>query len=220
MSARPIWAAEGPPWLLADQLWQRWMVAAGDAFRAGRRARAAALWREAGAMAASFAAGDPRMAASLDALANAEGEDGRRRLLQALEAWRRAGAWVEAMAVTERARSSLFHQRLAGRHAEVWPELRRRRARKLLAAGRAATAARRAALAGERAAVEEALARRRDAFGARESGAAAMAAWLGVAVAGPVSERFRERPPPGRDDEARLYGAALLAPVCLAARRA
>ena len=220
MSAKPIWAAEaatgGQPWRLADELWQRWMVAAREAFRGGQAARAGALWRAAGDMAASFSRGDPRTAASLDALANACGrESGRRELLlRALEAWALAGAWVEAMAVTERARSSLFHQRLATRHAGAWPDILRRRQRRTLAAGRAATAARLASLTGESAAVREALALRRDAFGERESGAAAMAAWLGEPVAGPIGDRFLERPPTGRDDEARLLAAALLAPAC------
>lgn len=178
----------------------------------------AGLWHEAGEAAQGFAAGDPRRAASLDALGSCalrEGrEDAARELwCRALDAWTEAEAWVEAMAVVEGARSSTFHVRLAGRHPGAYPEIVRLRHRRTLAAGRAATAANLAARDGDREALEAALVARCAAFGARESGAAAIAARLGRPVGERIVDRFAERPPVRDDDERRLYAAALLAPV-------
>jgi hypothetical protein len=85
----------------------------------------------------------------------------------------------------------------------------------MLAAGRAGTMARRAALDGDIENMRTALNQRRDAFGHRESDAAAMAAWLREPIAETPVHRFADLPPKQRDDTARLYGATLLAPVIL-----
>ena len=178
----------------------------------------AGLWHEADEAAQGFAAGDPRRAASLDALASRALRDGRENEARdvwrrALQAWSEAEAWVESMAVVEGARSSTFHVRLAGRHPGAYPEIVRLRHRRTLAAGRAGTAANLAARDGDREALEAALVARSAAFGARESGAAAIAALLGRPLRERVVDRFAERPPVRDDDERRLYSAALLAPV-------
>lgn len=178
----------------------------------------AGLWDDAARAAECFAAGDPRRAASLDALATLAHRHGREREARdlrhrALDRWQEAEAWVDAMAVVDGARSSTFHVRLAGRHPGAYPEIVRLRHRRTLAAGRAGTEANRAALDDDRAALEAALAARSDAFGPRESGAAAIALRLGHPVTLRIVDRFAERPPARDDDERRLYAAALLAPV-------
>jgi hypothetical protein len=203
---------------LDELLWERWMVAAGQAWAAGDRRAAGLLWRAAAAEARGFAEGDPRRAASFDALATLAGaeardEAGRLLLRNALAAWDGAAAWVEAMSPGHGARSSAFHLRLEAKHPGAYPEIVRQRHRRTLAAGRAGTAANLAALEHDEAGLARALDARRAAFGPRESGAAAVAARLGLAVEGRVIDRFAERPPEGFDDERRLHAAALLAPV-------
>lgn len=179
---------------------------------------AAGLWREAAEASRGFDALDPRRAASLDALAGQAMAGGdaaaaRQGWRDALDAWQAAEAWVAAMGIVEGARSSAFHLRLASRHPGAYPEIVRHRHRRTLAAGRAGTIANLAALDGDRTVLAAALEDRRAAFGHREKGAAAIAAWLGTPVAERVIDRFAERPPERDDDERRLYAAALLAPV-------
>ena len=209
-------------WRLSDELWTRWMAEARAAWLAGVAGTAASLWREADALASRFDRDDPRRAASLHARALLVRDAGpaEAALRAAVEAWTRAETWVDAMAVVDGARSSLFHQRLEARHGGVYPEIVRRRHRKTLAAGRAAAEAQLAARRDDAAAMAAAMARRRDAFGHRESGAAAMARWLGEDIAGRAVDRFAEVPARRPDDEARLYAAALLVPVVACARPA
>ena len=168
-------------------------------------------------MASGFAPDDPRRAATLHARAlMIAGPDGiEAGLAAALEAWQAAGPWVERMAPGARARSSLFHMRLESKHRGVYPGMARQRCRRMLHAGMALVEAERAARRGDRRAMEAAMACRRDAFGHRESAAAAMARWLGEPVRSRVIDRFAEHPPMMRDDEARLYAAALLVPLAL-----
>ena len=206
---------------LDELLWERWMAGAADAFAAGERHCAALLWRAAAGSARDLPDNDPRRAASLCALATltlAEGRDEAARLLwrRALEQWDAAAAWVEAMGVAQGARSSTFHLRLETKHKGAYPEIVRVRHRRTLAAGRAGSVANLAALEGDAGALARALDDRREAFGPRETGAAAIAARLDLDVEQPVVARFRERPPTGFDDEHRLYAAALLAPVLAA----
>lgn len=200
-------------WRLDEQVWQGCMATARRAWQQHDRNHALALWKSAHKLTAKFHEDDPRRAASLDTLATCDGAWSR--LQEALESWERAVRWVETMGTAQSARSSLFHLRLESKYPGAYPEIVRHRHRKTLAAGRAGTLARCAALAGDRQAMREAMNLRRDAFGHRESEAAAMAAWLGEPVGERLVERFAERPPPRLDDEARLYGAALLAPVLL-----
>ena len=178
----------------------------------------AGLFRDAAQAVGGFTACDPRRAAALDTLGTLAWRDGRvryaRRLLDgAVEAWHGAERWVDDMRMAGSARSSTFHLRLEARHRGVYPEIVRLRHRKTLAAGRAGSEANLAAIDDDAAALEAALALRRDAFGDREAGAAAIARRLGRPVDGRVLDRFRERPPRAFDDERRLLAAALLAPV-------
>ncbi len=204
-------------WRLGDELWVDWMAGARAAWLDDDPAHAAACCSQADVLASGFEPDDPRRAATSHALAlMSPGPEGVEAGLEAaLEAWQAAGPWVERMALGVRARSSLFHMRLESKHRGVYPDIARQRCRKMLRAGMALVEAERAARRGDRQAMEAALACRRDAFGHRESAAAAMAHWLGELVRGREIDRFAEHPPVVRDDEARLYAAALLVPPTL-----
>ena len=204
-------------WRLGDELWVDWMAGARAAWLDDDQAHAATCCCQASVMAASFEPDDPRRAATAHARALMMAEPGgiEAGLAAALEAWQAAGPWVERMAPGVRARSSLFHLRLESKHRGVYPGIARQRCRKMLLAGKALVEAELAARRGDRHAMEAALACRRDAFGHRESAAAAMAHWLEEPVRGREIDRFAEHPPTMRDDEARLYAAALLVPLAL-----
>lgn len=208
-------------WRLGDELWVDWMAGARAAWLDDDRAHAAACCSEADVMASGFEPDDPRRAATAHARAlMIPGPGGiEAGLITALEAWQAAGPWVERMAPGVRARSSLFHMRLESKHRGVYPGIARQRCRRMLRAGMALVEAERAARRGDRHAMEIAMACRRDAFGHRESAAAAMAHWLGEPVRGREIDRFAEHPPTMRDDEARLYAAALLVPLTLGPAR-
>lgn len=207
-------------WLLSDHLWERWMQEARRRMSDGAPDDAGRLWQAANEAAGTFAENDPRRAASLDALAThalARGEAGRAADLyqDALSAWHKADDWIATMGVGQSARSSMFHLRLETKYAGAYPEITRRRYAKICAAGRAGTAANLAAMTGSDDGLRDAMAHRCEAFGGRESGAAAMAALLGECARDDVMNRWQERPPQRYDDERRLYAAALLAPVLI-----
>ena len=204
-------------WRLGDELWVDWMTGARAAWLDDDPTHASACCCQASVMAAGFEPDDPRRAATAHARAlMAPGSGGvEAGLAAAFEAWQAAGPWVERMALGARARSSLFQMRIESKHRGVYPDIARQRCRKMLHAGMALIEAERAARRGDRHAMEAAMVCRRDAFGHRESAAAAMAHWLGEPVRGREVDRFAEHPPMARDDEARLYAAALLVPLTL-----
>ena len=117
------------------------------------------------------------------------------------------------MGTAQAARSSMLHLRLESAYPGAYPEITRARHYKSAAAGRAGCAANLALLRGDQDGLREAMTARRDAFGMRESSAAAMAARLGEPVDADVLDRWTARRPQRFDDERRLYAAALLAPV-------
>ena len=165
-----------------------------------------------------FAPNDPRRAASLDALGTlAAAQDDRDGAVafygKAHHAWQTANDWVGVMGTAQAARSSMFHLRLESKHPGAYPEITRARHHKTAAAGRAGCAANLAMLRDDQDGLSDAMIARRDAFGLRESGAAAMAAALGEPVDADALDRWTARPPQRFDDERRLYAAALLAPV-------
>lgn len=208
-------------WRLSDQLWEQWMVRARTLFATGNDNDAGRLWRAARDMTDAFAPDDPRRAASLDALgtlaAAKHDRDGAAQFYgNALEAWQAADDWVAVMGTAQAARSSMFHLRLESKHPGAYPEITRARHRKTAAAGRAGCAANLAMLRTDQNGLRQAMTARRDAFGMREAGAAAMAAALGEPVDADVLDRWTARPPQRFDDERRLYAAALLAPVLAA----
>lgn len=108
-------------------------------------AEAADYWREAAAVAPTlFAEGDPRRATSLANLALVEPARSDSLLAEASSLWQAAGAWVAALRPERRARSSLFHLRLARKHPGGYDGWSRGRYAALLAEGAERLAARRA----------------------------------------------------------------------------
>lgn len=158
MSSEPILAAEAIPpdldeyaaldpavlaaagWSAEELYWEE-LNAAGLALPP---AEAADYWREAAAVAPTlFAAKDPRRATSLANLALVEPARGAALLAEAAAVWQAAGDWVAALKPERRARSSLFHLRLARKHPGGYEGWSRARYTALLADGAARLAARR-----------------------------------------------------------------------------
>lgn len=138
----------------------QWLEEAGAASQAlalGRGQEADERWRVALDLAGRFRAGDPRRAASLNGLGLVLARRGdplgaRKRLEAARAAWEAAADWVEHMQLEARARSSLFHLRLEGKHRDAYNQRARRKYHELLDAGLGATLYNLAVLAGDGAA--------------------------------------------------------------------
>ena len=123
--------------LSAEWEWDAFSAAALEAYRAARRDEAVHLWRQAGALAQEFPAGDPRRAANdtngaLAFLIDQDHESAAAALTAALGAWDAALEWTGSMTVSAMARSSLFHQRMEQRHVETYGDVRRARHREFL----------------------------------------------------------------------------------------
>ena len=128
----------------AEWEWDAFSAAALEAYRAARREEAVHLWRQAGALAAAFPAGDPRRAASenngaIAFLIDQDHKGAAAALSSALDAWEAALAWTGGMTVSSVARSSLFHQRMEQRHVETYGDVRRARHREFLTGAAALT---------------------------------------------------------------------------------
>ncbi len=150
MSGAPTWAADPPDaaalaaagWSEAELTWEHVQVAAAEALAEGKPEEAADFWQTGLALArATFAADDPRLAASLANHATGlqlAGEGGAAALLdEALTVWDRAGPWLEALKPERRARSSLFHLRMETKHKGGYERHSRARYGKLAEEGRA-----------------------------------------------------------------------------------
>ncbi|MGH6718429.1 MAG: hypothetical protein ACREER_03860 [Alphaproteobacteria bacterium] len=109
------------PWCVNDVLWETLSERALETHAKGHARAADRLWRDAGAIAATFATDDPRRAASLNNLAMTA-PDGVARMRAAVAAWERAAQWVARMDPGARARGSTFHMRLEQRHREAYRE--------------------------------------------------------------------------------------------------
>ncbi len=196
-------AADGRGWSLADQLWERLVEAGLAAFDARRLDDAGALWISALAYAERFAGDDPRRATALNNIAAvrhlrggaAEAEHFYR---AALDAWAAAEPWIEAMAITPRARSSLFHLRLEEKHRADYHRIARGELRKLLDEGRATCLANLAALC------------RSAGRGGEAEALEAEASERAPRGVKPGLERWAVLAPPGPCDERKLAAAALL----------
>jgi hypothetical protein len=144
MCAAPILAGEA--WTEADAAWERLQVEAAEAFAAHDLVGATDSWAAALRIArADLEADDPRLATSLANWAFAlrlRGEPVADRLFaEALEIWNQPRVWLARQRLAPRARSSIFHLRLQGRHGGAYDDNLRRRAETLLRDARAATAA-------------------------------------------------------------------------------
>ncbi len=142
-------------WREAEFAWETRQAEAAEHDAAGRHDEAAALWAEGLRLArATFAANDPRLAASLAnqalALRRAGRDQAARALLEeALLAWDASGPWVAALALERRARSSTFHLRLEANHPGGYAHHSQERYQALAAEGRAALLALRDGREGE-----------------------------------------------------------------------
>jgi hypothetical protein len=142
-------------WREAELAWETRQAEAAEHDASGRHDRAAALWAEGLRLArATFAANDPRLAASLAnqalALRRAGGDEAARALFEeALLAWDASGPWLAALAPERRARSSTFHLRLEAKHPGGYAHHSRERYQALAAEGRTALLALRDGREGE-----------------------------------------------------------------------
>ena len=119
-------------WRRADIEWERVELAALEAWAAGDRVAAAALWRRGWRFARwRFAADDPRRAtalanAGLADLARGRPRRGTRRLGEARRLWAAVPDWIGRAEIQPLARSSLFHLRMEARHRATFTENARR----------------------------------------------------------------------------------------------
>lgn len=160
-----------------EERWEGQAVRGWTAFRTGVIGEARACWRSASASSRAFAPDDPRRAASGTQLALLQDVAGNAKAARAgyrraLEAWDAAEAWVERMAIDQRARSSTFHLRLRTKHAGGYDHLARAEYKRLLGAGRAATLANAAHLTKDAVDLEEARTLRVAGLSHREAGVA------------------------------------------------
>jgi hypothetical protein len=152
-------SAAAAGWSDADIRWEFLSEQAGELARAGRVTEAAPLWAEALFLARqSFAPNDPRLATSIanHAFALRCGDAAADALFrEALTIWDASGAWIAALRIARRARSSLFHLRMEAKHWATYEATMRRRLEAFAKEGREALAA----LADDRAAASSGLSR-------------------------------------------------------------
>lgn len=145
MSARHIWGfergdtemrlAREAGWRRSELVWERAMEAGNRAWEAGRVGRARWLFVLADRIAVMvFGKGDPRRATAPAALARLFARQGRSRKAQAqarraLAEWAGVGAFIDAVEIRPRARSSLFHLRMEVRHRDTFHDNLRTRYR-------------------------------------------------------------------------------------------
>ncbi|WP_300891368.1 tetratricopeptide repeat-containing protein [Roseovarius sp.] len=145
MSARHIWGfergdtemrlAREAGWRRSELVWERAMEAGNRAWEAGRVGRARWLFVLADRIAVmGFGKGDPRRATAPAALARLFARQGRSRKAQAqarraLAEWAGVGAFIDAVEIRPRARSSLFHLRMEVRHRDTFHDNLRTRYR-------------------------------------------------------------------------------------------
>lgn len=129
-----LMAARAAGWRGCDLAWERLQERANAAFREGDCVKASRLWRRAVWLARwRLTRDDPRYATSLAnagtaALLSGNAALARRRYARAFGLWGAAPDWVDAMTVSRRARSSLFHLRMESQHWDSYQADFRRRA--------------------------------------------------------------------------------------------
>ncbi len=131
-----------PPCLLVDCLWEHFAEEASEALERG--ADADALWRTGATLSESFAASDPRRAASLHCLAAAaraadDFSEAETLYRQALAAWECVPEWISAMRIEFTARSASMHIRLEMKRRDELLALKRHINNTLAEGGLAAT---------------------------------------------------------------------------------
>ncbi len=127
-----------------ELLWMELSEGAFLEFEKGKFVSASEQWQKAYKIAEDLDANDPRLACSLNNLANGyrieEDWEGAERLYrQALKCWKASSEWVEKMHLVQRARSSLFHLRLEQKHRDQYNTIERSKYRKILLGGQGGT---------------------------------------------------------------------------------
>jgi len=216
----------------AEQEWERLSEAAVERLPDGAIPATLDLLHRAEAFSLAFAAGDPRIAAGLSNAAAATalaGNYGRatEAFANVIAAWEKARLWTETMAVSGTARSSLHHHRLELRHRHSFAAHLRRRYRRWLDAGEAASTFNHGIVlcrlgfdADGRKHIATAARLRHHAFGAGDPAYLQMAEALASdgtpaeAVPGrSVLQRWRQNRPPRIDDLRRILAAVCFAVV-------
>lgn len=216
----------------AEHEWERLSEAAVECLAESGLPAARDLLHRVVACSPAFAAGDPRIAASLTNAAAAAALAGDyRRATEAFAdvaaAWEKARLWSETMAVSGTARSSLHHHRLELKHRDSFAAHLRRRYRRWLDGGEAASTFNHGIVlcrlgrdADGRKHIAAAVRLRRQAFGAADPAYLKMAEAMGSdgtpadAVPGRSAlQRWRQNRPPRIDDLRRLLAAVCFAVV-------
>ena len=139
-------AARAAGWRRSEVWWERLQARAKAGQSGGDLRSAARYWMLAYRLGwLTLPRDDPRFACSLANAAAAADHYGRsraagRRRRRAQLLWRAVPAWVERIRAVPRARSSLFHLRLARRHAETYTENLRTRLREQVGEAQASLA--------------------------------------------------------------------------------
>ena len=128
--------AELDPRVLIDAGWTPeelyWEELSATCLALAGKPQAEQYWREAARVAPeTFAADDPRRAASLANLALVEPAEAPRLLAEALALWQGSNGWLNSLRPERRARSSLFHFRLQSKHRGGYDHWSHRRYRLL-----------------------------------------------------------------------------------------
>ncbi len=129
---------------IVDWDWEAFAVTAFEAYQRGRRTQAMHLWKRSADIAASFAANDPRRAASASNMAIASllqerYDEAVAGFSEAAARWDGVLSWIERMEVEPVGRSSNFHLRMAQRHQDAFAEARRSRWQQSLSGAQALT---------------------------------------------------------------------------------
>jgi tetratricopeptide (TPR) repeat protein len=133
-------------WSPQDYAWELCQEKAAAAAYDGDLDHALPLWRESLSLArAHFARDDPRLGTSLANMAFALRETGRHEAAaplfeEARQVWDASFAWIEALRLERRARSSLFHLRMESLHRDKYEAHFRERLRRFAAEARSAVA--------------------------------------------------------------------------------
>jgi tetratricopeptide (TPR) repeat protein len=133
-------------WSADEVAWELRQEAAALAAYEGDIEKALPLWRDALALARkTFSVDDPRLGTSLANMAFALRETGRSEAAvplfeEARQVWDASFAWIEALKLERRARSSLFHLRMESLHRDKYEAHFRERLRRFAAEARSAVA--------------------------------------------------------------------------------
>ena len=133
-------------WSPDEVAWELRQEVAAQAAYEGDIEKALPLWRDALALARkTFSVDDPRLGTSLANMAFALRETGRSEAAvplfeEARQVWDASFAWIEALKLERRARSSLFHLRMETLHRDKYEAHFRERLRRFAAEARSAVA--------------------------------------------------------------------------------